>query len=170
MTKFAATDAGGVKNFQNRPVAETNGQVYVGDGNDALNVRASKNGLGKTIFGARHLQFGGGIGRHDLQPGEVAEKTRNGGQPLALGASGQRPAIGSGSQVQLQLVCGDGFTRHFLRALDAVSRTVTGKIAQLFRLTGKREFAVIPGQQIVQVVLEQFLEADGRFQFLAFVF
>jgi hypothetical protein len=40
----------------------------------------------------------------------------------------------------------------------------------LFRLTGQREFAVIPGQQIVQVVLEQFSEADGRFQFLAFGF
>ncbi len=102
--EFGAADAGGVEELQDGAVAETERVGDVGYGEDGADLLGAERAGKATGLFAGEFEFAGGVGFEHVGAAEPGEEGLEGGEPLALGADGERVAVGLAVVIEVPLV------------------------------------------------------------------
>ena len=107
--QFAAANAGGVEEFQNRAVAQADGVGGIGQGEEAVEFLCAE-GFGEAAgLLAREIEVGGRVGREGAAAAQPGEEAADGPEAGKLGVDCQRFVGARGAVVmEIKLIGLDG--------------------------------------------------------------
>ena len=151
LAKFVSSNAGGIKDFQYRPVTQAEWLGDIGNSQDTFHFGGGQDRLGQAMFCPRHFKLGGRVEGNDALPGEPGHEACHRREPLPLRAVGEWTTALLAVMKQVSLVIQNDLAGDGDGLEDAGLLASLAEMAKLLVLAEDGLRAVVANGQVFEV-------------------